>query len=73
MQLHLTPHTPRGAMAWAAGLAGRAKSRGMLALAGLLLACALAMGGSAAPEVTSLEILRPLAAIATRSATGAPL
>ncbi len=48
MEFPPTPHQPRG----------------VLAVAGLLAAGAFALGGSARPEVASLEILRPLAAVA---------
>ena len=64
MQLHLTPHTPRGALAWAKSLAGATRPGGTLVLAGLIVAGAFALGGSARPDVASLEILRPLAAAA---------
>ena len=51
-------------MAWARGLAGARRPGGTLALAGLIVAGAFALGGSARPDVASLEILRPLAAAA---------
>ena len=64
MQFTLTPHTPRGALARAKSLAGARRPGGTLALAGLIVAGAFALGGSARPDVASLEILRPLAAAA---------
>ena len=64
MQFTLKPHTQRGALALADGLSRLAQTRGMLALACLLVAGAFALGGSVLPEVASLQILRPLAALA---------
>jgi O-antigen ligase len=64
MQSPPNTHTQRGAPALASRISGPSQSPGTLGLACLLLASALALGGSARPEVASLEVLRPLAVVA---------
>lgn len=64
MQSTLKSYPRLTALAWTDRLSGAARPSGMLALAALLVACAFALGGSARPDVASLQVLRPLAAIA---------
>lgn len=64
MQSPSNTHTQLGAPALADRRNGLSQSPCMLGLACLILACAFALGGSARPEVASLEVLRPLSVVA---------